>query len=142
MIRILGLFAENGRLVLVTGLLAGILFPSLALAMKPWLPVMIAFVLFIAALRIGPQQALGGFGDFRLTLIVVLAYQIAIPVFLLGIFKFFGLTGIAATILNKGGQLLMVANTHLPYEQTLKKHFRSFRQVDQRDGFKILEAIR
>ena len=97
MIRILGLFAENGRLVLVTGLLAGILFPSLALAMKPWLPVMIAFVLFIAALRIGPQQALGGFGDFRLTLIVVLAYQIAIPVFLLGIFKFFGLTGIAAT---------------------------------------------
>ena len=48
----------------------------------------------------------------------------------------------AATILNKGGQLLMVANTHLPYEQTLKKHFRSFRQVDQRDGFKILEAIR
>jgi len=95
--RFLGFFADNGRIVLIVGLLAGIVFPSLALAMKPWLPLMIAFVLFIAALRIGPQQALGGLGDFRLTLIVVLAYQIAIPIVLYGVFSLFGITGVAAT---------------------------------------------
>ena len=97
MTRFLSFFAANGRVVLIVGLLAGIVFPGLALAMKPWLPVMIALVLFIAALRIGPQQALGGLGDFRLTLTVVLAYQIAIPVLLYGVFSLFGITGIAAT---------------------------------------------
>lgn len=95
--RFLALFADNGRIVLIVGLLAGIVFPSLALAMKPWLPVMIAFVLFIAALRIGPQQAFGGLGDFRLTLAVVLAYQIAIPIVLYTIFSLSGITGVAAT---------------------------------------------
>ncbi|MGI9356162.1 MAG: hypothetical protein ACR2PF_13495 [Rhizobiaceae bacterium] len=97
MTRFLSFFADNGRIVLIVGLLAGVVFPSLALAMKPWLPVMIAFVLFIAALRIGLQPALGGLGDFRLTLAVVLAYQIAIPIVLYSFFSLFGTAGIAAT---------------------------------------------
>ncbi len=93
----LGFFADHGRYVLIAGLLAGIVFPPLAIAMRPWLPVLIAIVLFIAALRIGPQQAMGGLKDFRTTLIVVLAYQIVMPIFLYSIFSFFGITGIAAT---------------------------------------------
>lgn len=48
----------------------------------------------------------------------------------------------AATILVKGGRLLMVANIHLPYEQDLKGQFRTVSQIAQRDGFKIIEAIR
>ncbi|MGI9356161.1 MAG: class I SAM-dependent methyltransferase [Rhizobiaceae bacterium] len=41
-----------------------------------------------------------------------------------------------------GGRLLMVANTHLPYERDLKHCFRSVKQIAQQDGFKILEAVR
>jgi len=41
-----------------------------------------------------------------------------------------------------GGRLLMVANTHLPYERALKDSFRSVTQIAQQDGFKILEAVR
>ncbi len=42
--------------------------------------------------------------------------------------------------LKKGGTLLMVANTHLRYEDILKINFTNVRQVAQKDGFKILEA--
>ncbi len=48
----------------------------------------------------------------------------------------------AAAILNKGGRMLMVANTHLPYERALSSHFRTVAQIAQRDGFKVIEAVR
>ena len=47
---------------------------------------------------------------------------------------------IAASTLPSGGQLLMVANRNLPYEQTLEKTFRSFEILEVRDGFKIIQA--
>lgn len=93
----LGFFADQGRYVLIAGLLAGIAFPPLAIAMRPWLPVLIALVLFVAALRIGPQQALGGLSDLRVTLLVILTYQVVAPIFLYAIFSLFGITGVAAT---------------------------------------------
>ena len=40
------------------GLAAGVGLPDLAALMKPYLPHMVATTLFLAALRIGPQQAL------------------------------------------------------------------------------------
>lgn len=50
--------------------------------------------------------------------------------------------GTAHRALMPGGKLLMVANTQLPYERGLKDSFRSFRQIAQQHGFKILEAVR
>ena len=47
---------------------------------------------------------------------------------------------VAASTLVSGGKLLMVANRNLPYEATLKNHFRSFETLTERDGFKVIEA--
>ncbi len=46
----------------------------------------------------------------------------------------------AANILKPGGNLYLVANLHLPYEQTLLEHFRSHRLLKEENGFKIYLA--
>ena len=48
----------------------------------------------------------------------------------------------ASAALVPGGRLLMVANRKLPYEETLARSFRRVTQVAERDGFKIVEAVR
>ena len=48
----------------------------------------------------------------------------------------------AATALEPGGRLWMVANRHLPYEEELAAGFGQSRVVAQRSGFKIVEAVR
>ncbi len=47
-----------------------------------------------------------------------------------------------AGALKPGGRLWLVANRHLPYESVLDASFGSVRIVAQRDGFKIVEAIK
>ena len=49
---------------------------------------------------------------------------------------------VAANALKPGGRLWLVANRHLPYEQVLDASFGSTRLVAQRDGFKVVEAIK
>ncbi len=49
---------------------------------------------------------------------------------------------VAAAALKPGGRLWLVANRHLPYEAVLTESFGSVRVVAQRDGFKIIEAIK
>jgi len=77
----------------VAGLVAGIALPDLAAALKPWLPEMVAFLLFIAALRIGPRAALGRLRDFGTVLKLTAAYQIALPVILFLSFGAVGFSG-------------------------------------------------
>ncbi|HYD18744.1 MAG TPA: class I SAM-dependent methyltransferase [Patescibacteria group bacterium] len=48
----------------------------------------------------------------------------------------------AAAALKKPGQLWLVANIHLPYEEVLNANFGSFRQVARDRGFKVLTASR
>ncbi|EJF96351.1 class I SAM-dependent methyltransferase [Bartonella taylorii] len=48
----------------------------------------------------------------------------------------------AAKYLKRGGNLLLVANRHLPYETLLKNIFRSVLIHEQTHGFKIIEARR
>ena len=48
----------------------------------------------------------------------------------------------AAYHLKKNGRLLMVANAHLPYEATLNELFVRVKLIVQKDGFKILEAVK
>ena len=49
---------------------------------------------------------------------------------------------VAAASLNAGGSLWMVANRHLPYEEVLADNFARVRKVAEKDGFKIIEAVR
>ncbi len=44
--------------------------------------------------------------------------------------------------LKKGGHLWMVAITHLPYEDILRGLFKDVQPVAQRDGFKIIKAVK
>lgn len=48
----------------------------------------------------------------------------------------------AAGMLTPAGRFFMVANRHLPYEAVLTESFGSVRTVAQRDGFKIIEAVK
>lgn len=48
----------------------------------------------------------------------------------------------AADALAPGGRLWLVANRHLPYEQTLDARFGTVRTVVQADGFKVVEAVK
>jgi 16S rRNA (guanine1207-N2)-methyltransferase len=48
----------------------------------------------------------------------------------------------AADALNPGGRLWLVANRHLPYEQTLDARFAAVRTVAQAAGFKVVEAVK
>jgi arsenite transporter len=72
--------ARWGRGLLVCGLVAGILMPGLAQAMKPWLPVLVSLLLFIAALRIGPRQAFGAVRDIPSTVGLIVLLQLVMPV--------------------------------------------------------------
>ena len=49
---------------------------------------------------------------------------------------------VAAQALNPGGRLWLVANRHLPYESVLDASFGSVRIHAQRDGFKVVEAVK
>ena len=46
----------------------------------------------------------------------------------------------ASTILKKKGKLWMVANRHLPYEETLSQLFVDFREIAGDNRFKVLQA--
>ena len=45
------------------GLIAGLILPGVAQAMRPYLPELIALLLLLAAYRIGPQTAIGNLGN-------------------------------------------------------------------------------
>jgi 16S rRNA (guanine1207-N2)-methyltransferase len=49
---------------------------------------------------------------------------------------------VAAQALRSGGRLYVVANRHLPYEYTLNESFGAVRVVAERDGFKLVEAVK
>ncbi|HSM39873.1 MAG TPA: hypothetical protein VK862_03930 [Afifellaceae bacterium] len=80
MLSLLAVAARHGRWLLIAGLAAGIGLPALAAAMRPWLPEMVAVMLFLAALRVGPRQALGAWRDLTASLTFVVAFQVLAPV--------------------------------------------------------------
>lgn len=49
---------------------------------------------------------------------------------------------VAAGALRARGRLYVVANRHLPYEEILNDSFGTVRVLAERDGFKLLEAVR
>lgn len=49
---------------------------------------------------------------------------------------------VAAEALRPGGRLWLVANRHLPYESVLGERFGQMRVAAERDGYKVIEAIK
>ncbi len=86
----LGHAGRNGRLLLVLGLAAGLLLPGLAAAMRPYLPELVAGLLFAVMLRIGPRQAFGAFGELKRSVSVIVIYQVAFPLMVLAVFGIAG----------------------------------------------------
>lgn len=96
MTELLSLAARYGRLLLISGLVAGFALPGLAAALRPWLPEMIAALLFLAALRIGPRGVMSALGQLRETLAMVLLIQLALPLAVAGGLASLGLAGTPA----------------------------------------------
>ncbi len=93
MISVLNIAARNGRFLLIAGLIAGFLLPGVATAMRPWLPEMIAALLLLTAVRIGPRDALGGLSDVTGGLRILVVYQVLLPLVALGVFTALGVAG-------------------------------------------------
>lgn len=84
MIGTLHFVARNARWALVLGLAGGLGLPGLAAQLKPWLPHLVALLLYLTALRIGARAALGRLAEARRTLGLVLLLQLALPLAALG----------------------------------------------------------
>ena len=97
---------RHGRFLLVLGLVAGVALPGLSAAMRPWLPALVASLLFLAVLRIGPQQAVGALREVRPSLHVIFAYQVAFPLTALAVL---GLSGLGGTVTATALALVLAA---------------------------------
>jgi ACR3 family arsenite transporter len=89
----LGAASRYGRLLLVAGLLAGLFIPSAAAAVRPHVGTLIAGLLFLACLRIGPRQAIGAAADLGIGLRATLALQLVMPLVLVGLLRIAGWNG-------------------------------------------------
>lgn len=74
--------ADQSRLLLILGLIAGVGLPGPAAAMAPWLPHMVALLLVVTAFRIGHRAAFGALSDLRWSLPAVAMLQLVVPVIL------------------------------------------------------------
>ncbi len=83
-IRLLSGISRFGRTFLVGGLIAGLLLPNLAAALKPHLPTLVALLLFLTAFRVSAPRALGDLSRGAGTLVQVLVLQVALPITFLG----------------------------------------------------------
>jgi len=53
-----------------------------------------------------------------------------------------GFIAAAAACLKKGGSLSLVANAYLPYEAVLEPLFKNVKLITQKDGFKVIRAVK
>lgn len=96
--RALEFCAKHGRWGLVVGLLAGLALPGLAQAMRPWLPHMVAGLLFITAFRVGYKGSVGQLNAAPRVLGEVLILQLVLPLLALAVVFALGLSAITAAL--------------------------------------------
>ena len=84
--RVLHFVANNSKWALLAGLAVGIFSPELATAVRPWIGHCIAVLLFLAAFRIRPSEAMGNRRDFSSVMIMILVFQILMPSLLAAFF--------------------------------------------------------
>jgi hypothetical protein len=86
--------ADRGPWVLVAGIAAGLALPGLAALLVPYIPHMVAGLLFLSALRIGPARMRGSMrGNLTRTFGVLLVLQLAFPLALIAILSILGWLG-------------------------------------------------
>lgn len=95
---LLRLISRHARACLIAGLVLGLLLPTLAGLLAPWLPVMVAVLLTITALRIGHNAARGAAADLPWGLGAVGILQLVIPLTCLGILALAGLADTPAAL--------------------------------------------
>jgi arsenite transporter len=100
----LALAARHAKMSLVLGLAAGIAFPGLANTLKPHIGSMVAMLLFLAALRVGPRQAAGSSRYLGRSVALALLFQLAFPLVAIVTFQSVGWEGPVAL-----GLILMLA---------------------------------
>ncbi len=88
--------ARQGRLILVASLVVGLVSSTLAEMIKPHIGILIAALLFVACLRVGPKQVVGAVQDMKASLLFVLLLQVILPIF----------TALAAWALGLSGPLV------------------------------------
>lgn len=95
---LLDALARRARHVLLWGLalgiLAGLIAPDMALALQWAVAPIVATLLFLAVLRLGPEGVRGGLQGWRQGLAVVLLMQLAVPVVALLAGRALGLEGV------------------------------------------------
>ena len=84
---------RHGRMILILGLLGGILLPEPAIFLQKYLPVLVVLLLFVAALRIGPRNLISNKETFRTEILILLLFQVALPLCVWVAFQLFGFTG-------------------------------------------------
>lgn len=87
----LAFIARHGKFGLAIGLAAGLALPDIAVLLKPWIPEMVAFLLFLTAFRIGPSEAAGGFDALKRTTGLILILQLLAPVVFLSVLSLFAI---------------------------------------------------
>lgn len=92
-LRFLAAAGRHGRVLLVAGLVAGLFLPGAAAAVRPHVGALIAALLFIACLRIGPRQAIGASADLGHGLTATLVLQLVVPLVAVGVFRLVAWTG-------------------------------------------------
>ncbi|GAB5447677.1 hypothetical protein [Gymnodinialimonas sp.] len=95
---VLAFCARHGRWGLVVGLIAGLALPGLAQAMRPWLPHMVAGLLFITAFRVGYRGSVGQLSAAPRVLAEVLVLQLVLPLVGLAVVFAFGLSATTAAL--------------------------------------------
>ncbi len=91
--KLLHLIADNSRWALVAGLAIGILFPQIAGLVKPWVGHWVAVLLFLAALRIDPKDALGSRDDYKQVAFFIGVFQLLLPSLAAIVFLIIDFTG-------------------------------------------------
>ena len=77
--------ARHGPIVLLAGLTAGLLLPGLAQPMRPLLPPMVVFLLFVTVLRMQPENTLGSIRQLPKVVTIVVGLQLALPLVVLAV---------------------------------------------------------
>lgn len=92
-VAVLAWIAGQGRYALIIGLCLGIVFPGLALAMRPMIAPLVVLLLFLAILRLGPKQISAGLSDLKIAGIGTILLQMILPLAAIATFWLFGILG-------------------------------------------------
>lgn len=78
-LQLLGFLGRQGRFVLLAGLVLALALPGFAHTIKEWLPELVALLLFLSALRIGPVDAVGNLSNISNDVLIVFILQLGLP---------------------------------------------------------------